>query len=203
MDEATRAHLFEPFFTTKERGKGTGLGLSVTYGIVTQHNGWIEVSSQVGSGTRFDIYLPAHAVPAAVESKAPASPVVGGKETILLAEDEELVRDLAQRILESMGYTVLPVADGREALRLFGEQSERIQLVILDAIMPHLTGPQTYEAIRRVRDVPVLFITGYSAEMVDLSGIDKARLHVLRKPFASQDLGRMVREALDASGDES
>jgi len=198
MDETTRAHLFEPFFTTKARGKGTGLGLSVAYGIVTQHDGWIEVDSRQGKGTCFRVYLPAHATAAPPRAKDEAGPVAGGRERILLAEDEELVRELAQRILESVGYTVLTVADGAEALAVFADQGERIQLVILDAIMPRMTGLQVLEAIRQVRDVPVLFITGYSADMAGLPGDATMGLHVLRKPFTSQDLVRMVREVLEA-----
>lgn len=196
MDQATLEHIFEPFFTTKELGKGSGLGLAVAYGVVHQHNGWIDVQSEVGRGARFDIYLPVHASYGPPES-APAPAVARGEhETILLAEDEELVREWVQTVLERLRYEVRVARDGQEALDLFSANPQGIDLVILDVVMPHLSGHQAYEAMTRLRsDLPALFITGYNADMIGTQfGATGVRL--LHKPFTMGELGRMVKEAL-------
>ncbi len=200
MDEATQAHLFEPFFTTKEVGKGTGLGLAMVYGIVKQHEGLIEVQSQVGQGTRFDIYLPVYPAPVPERSEAQPASVPGRRETILVAEDEETVREFAQTVLEGLGYTVLLARDGLQAMKMFTANQEGIDLVILDAVMPKLSGQKAYEAMSAVRpDLPVLFITGWAAEMAALSAALSPGLPVLQKPFTVEQLGRKVREALDTA----
>lgn len=197
MDAETRERLFEPFFTTKEVGKGTGLGLSVVYGIVSQHDGWIEVYSQPGQGARFEIYLPAQGAALTGKAYAAVPGMEGGHETILLAEDELAVQELARDILEKLGYTVLLAANGAEAVELFRANKERIDLVILDAVMPRLSGPRAYEEMTKLRPhVPVLFITGYSAEMARLPRMARTGLHLLHKPFAVTELGRKVRETL-------
>jgi CheY-like chemotaxis protein len=200
MDETVRSHLFEPFFTTKEVGKGTGLGLAVVYGIVKQHNGWIEVYSRPGQGARFDLYLPVQQVvaPELLEVKPAPARAAGGSETILLAEDEEPVRALVCAALENLGYTVLACANGQEAVDTFAADAERIDLLILDAVMPKLSGQAAYEAISALRpDVPVLFISGYSEELGSSAFALKPDLHLLYKPFAVAELGRKVREVLD------
>lgn len=198
MDAATLGHIFEPFFTTKDQGKGTGLGLAAVYGIVRQHDGWIDVASKPGEGTRFDVYWPVCTTPSAqpetsiVQSTTPAP----GHETLLLAEDEVLVRELAQSLLQRLGYEVVVAQDGQEALDLFTQQPDRFDLVILDAVMPHLGGPKAYEAMNALRPgLPVLFITGYNPEMIGPSPANGMRLHVLQKPFALSDLAQRVREA--------
>jgi CheY-like chemotaxis protein len=196
MDAATMQHLFEPFFTTKEVGKGSGLGLAVVYGIIRQHNGWIDVHSQPGHGTRFDIYLPVRE-PGAQEGPAPRSrSVLGMQETILVAEDEDGVRELVCGVLQSLGYRVVAASDGREALRLFEADPQGFDLALLDAVMPQLTGVKAYAAMAGIRpNLPVLFVSGYSAEMV---GVPPAgpRLRLLQKPFAGTELARAVREIL-------
>ncbi|MBM4432103.1 MAG: response regulator, partial [Chloroflexi bacterium] len=149
MDEATLKRLFEPFFTTKQRGEGTGLGLSVVYGIVRQHDGWIDVHSEPGRGTRFSIFLPVHNSPQADGTPAITdNDLPRGVETILLAEDEESVRTLAQRVLEGLGYTVLVARDGQEAVDTFAANQERVDLLILDGVMPRLSGQKAHQAIQ-------------------------------------------------------
>ncbi|MGQ9494302.1 MAG: GAF domain-containing protein [Anaerolineae bacterium] len=205
MDKTVLSRLFEPFFTTKEPGKGSGLGLSVVYGIVKQHEGFIEVESSPGQGAKFSIYLPIYqaqgqAIPKEVIS---SKRLPRGDETILIAEDEQPVRELAQQMLETLGYTVLTASDGAEAVELFTANAERIDLVILDAVMPRLSGHKAYEAISALRpNLPVLFITGYSAEMVHMPSAMLATLPVLQKPFAMADLGRKVRKVLDEKSEK-
>ena len=206
MDQATQERLFEPFFTTKEVGEGTGLGLAVVHGIVRQHGGWIEVESEVGQGTTFDAYFPVHRVEVVKtdeESAAEREPqeVPGGTETILLAEDEQDVREYAQRVLEHLGYKVLVAGDGEEALEVFKAHSREVRLVILDLVMPRLSGRKVYEAIRGLgAEVPGLFITGYSAELMGFQPDAEGGLALLEKPFSMVELGWKVREMLDAGG---
>ena len=205
MDQATREHIFEPFFTTKEVGEGTGLGLAVVHGIVRQHGGWIEVESEVGQGTTFDAYYPVHRVEVVKigeESAADraAQSVPGGTETILLAEDEQDVREYAQRVLEILGYKILAAGDGEEALEVFEGHAHEVRLVILDLVMPKLSGQKVYAAIRDLgAEVPGLFITGYSAEMMGFRPDAEGGLALLEKPFSMVELGRKVREMLDAA----
>jgi two-component system cell cycle sensor histidine kinase/response regulator CckA len=202
MDDSTLKRLFEPFFTTKEVGKGTGLGLPVVYGIVKQHDGWIDVNSSPGKGPRFDIYLPVcGSAPQASrpqEEEAPA--VVGGHETILLAEDQPGVREFGRRVLEELGYTVLLACDGAEAVKLFASRHPRVNLVILDAVMPKASGRKAWESMRALDgDTPVLYITGYSEELSGLSAEAQGGVRVLRKPFGAVELGLTVRGILDSA----
>lgn len=199
MDEATQKRIFEPFFTTKEVGKGTGLGLAMVYGVVKQHSGWIDLYSQVGKGTRFDVYLPVHKEEApGGESRSSITGVPSGTEVILLAEDELDVRDFTQRVLEGLGYTVLLAVDGEDAVNVFAANQERVRLVILDVVMPKLSGPQAYEEISRLRaDVPLLYISGYSQSMANLALGENIGLSALQKPFTVQELADHVRRMLD------
>lgn len=200
MDKATQRHLFEPFFTTKEVGKGTGLGLAMVYGVVKQHDGWIVAESELGVGTRFDVYLPVLkglAPERTVETEAGFVPT--GHETILLAEDEADVRDYSRRALEQLGYDVLVAEDGEEAIEVFRANRDRIQLVVLDVVMPRCSGPKAHRAICELgRTVPALFITGYGAEMAGLSVGAEGGSGRLQKPFTIEQLGQRVRELLDA-----
>jgi PAS domain S-box-containing protein len=200
MDEATRSRIFEPFFTTKPIGKGTGLGLSMVFGIVKQHDGLVEVYSEPGRGTAFKIYLPADGKAVAEETHEALPPVRGGSETILVAEDEGALRDLARSILEDLGYTVMLARDGLEAVEVFAENSGRINLLILDLVMPRLGGREAFEVIRSSGgEVPAIFMTGYSAEMVGGWYAEEAGTPLLQKPYTVEAFGRKVREILDDS----
>lgn len=204
MDATTRERIFEPFFTTKEVGKGTGLGLAMVYGIVKQHEGFIEVYSEVGHGTVFKIYLPVDDNAVAEEIQEVQPTLRGGGETILVAEDEDALRRLAQDLLEGLGYTVLLAKDGAEAVEMFTTHREQIELVILDMVMPRLGGYEAYERMRAVGgDVPLIFMTGYSQEIVQSKGVNQYRAIedlnavLIQKPYSVEMLGRKVRETLD------
>ncbi|MFH2000540.1 MAG: ATP-binding protein, partial [Planctomycetota bacterium] len=199
MDEKSLSHIFEPFFTTKEKGKGTGLGLSMAYGIIKQHNGTIQAYSEPGKGTAIKIYLPIVERRAVdVGSKITTLPA-GGTETILLAEDEEMVRDLAARILEKAGYRVLQACDGEEALRLFKAHIHAIHLVLLDVVMPKMGGRSVMEAIRSIKpDIRVLFMSGYSANAVHTGFVMDKGMQLIMKPYDSVALLSKVREVIDA-----
>ena len=201
MDAAVRERIFEPFFTTKGIEKGTGLGLATVYGIVKQHGGFILVNSEPGHGSAFHIFLPVSETAATV-GNCPTFvtdlPIRGGTETILLAEDHEGVREMAQVTLESLGYRILIAHDGVEAVEMFSAHRDSIALVLLDVIMPRRSGPEVYEAIQAVkRGVAVLFVTGYSNETAALTEMVERGIPVLRKPYSPGALSRRVREALD------
>ncbi|MFZ3214617.1 MAG: response regulator [Candidatus Acidiferrales bacterium] len=199
MDAATLDRIFEPFFTTKEMGKGTGLGLATVYGIVSQHSGFLHVYSEVNVGTTFRIYLPAapaaQKTPVRVEDSQPAR---GGPETILIAEDHEGLRELARETLANLGYDIVLACDGEEAVRQFQAHRERIDLLLLDVVMPKMNGPEAYAHIcAEKQDVPVIFATGYSPEIALLHNVQEKGLSVLQKPYVPRDLARRVREILD------
>ena len=190
--------VFEPFFTTKEVGKGTGLGLSTVYGIVKQSGGFIFADSKVGEGTRFTIYLPVHQVEEEKESRRAAKPAEGelwGTGTILLVEDEPMVRTVAERALTRHGYKVLTANNGEEALEIVGQGGE-IALLISDVVMPVMDGPTMVREARKTRpDLPILFMSGYAEEQLRKS-IDIANVAFLPKPFSVQELAEAVRKAL-------
>ena len=195
MDEATSNHIFEPFFTTKEAGKGTGLGLSTVYGIVKQHDGCITVSSEKNIGTTFRIYLPLAAWERA-EKQAPIQ-AVGGTETLLLAEDDEAVRELMTTVLSEHGYTVIKAVDGDEAVALFNTHHP-IDLLILDSVMPRKNGRQAYDDISSVRPgIKVIFTSGYTKDVVLDKGIEEKQFDFIAKPVSIETLLRTVREVLD------
>jgi CheY-like chemotaxis protein len=199
MDKATIDRIFEPFFTTKEMGKGTGLGLATVYGIVKQHGGLIHVYSELSRGSTFSVYLPkATGEFQAIETKAQTTPVRGGTETILVAEDHEGNREIATAILENLGYTVLCVSDGEKAVKVFESNSERIALVLLDVLMPKLAGPDALAMMRKLKPgLPALFTTGYSTELTHLELLTRQGAEILQKPYSSASLGRRVRQILD------
>ncbi len=204
MDAATREHIFEPFFTTKEMGKGTGLGLATVYGVVKQHGGIVHVYSEPGRGSTFHIYLPVSSGVPEKESrkeKPSAEPVRGGTETILVAEDHDGVREVARATLERLGYAVMLAADGEQALQMFQEHPDDIALAVLDVVLPKLGGQEVYARMCAAKpDVPVLFTTGYSAEIATVSAMLEKGIAVLQKPYTSSHLGRKVREMLDRKG---
>jgi len=199
MDAATLDRIFEPFFTTKELGKGTGLGLATVYGIVSQHGGFLHVYSEVNVGTTFRVYLPVtparETTPVNVED---SRPVRGGHETILIAEDHEGLRELARETLANLGYAIVLACDGEEAIRVFHANRDRIDLLILDVVLPKVNGPEAYNRIcADKKDVPVIFATGYSPEMTLLDHAQEKGLTILQKPYVPRDLARRVRENLD------
>ncbi len=201
MTASVRERIFEPFFTTKGIGKGTGLGLATVYGIVKQHNGFIQVISEPGKGSTFRVFLPVseNATPSENQvSFIEGQPALGGNETILIAEDHEGVREMARATLESLGYRILLARDGEESLEVFSAHRNSIGLILMDVIMPRRSGPETYEAINAINsDVPVVFATGYSNETAALTEIVDRGMAVLQKPYSPRVLGRRVREALD------
>jgi len=199
MTSETQAHIFEPFFTTKEKGKGTGLGLATVYGVVKQSDGYIQVHSEVGAGTTFKIYLPLVDQPADPEQKRPDSKPQRGGETILLVEDEDMLRKLTRNVLELLGYTVLEAADGKLACEISQRESRRIDLLLTDVVMPGMNGPAL--AARLTADRPaltVLYTSGYTGQAVG-HGVVPERSHFIAKPFTREDLARKVREALSGA----
>jgi two-component system, cell cycle sensor histidine kinase and response regulator CckA len=198
MDATTMERIFEPFFTTKEIGKGTGLGLATVMGIVKQHGGLLDVYSEPGKGTAFRVYLPAIDGVAEPPHQMNDAPVRGGTETILVAEDHDGMREMAQQILESLGYQLLLARDGKEAVDLFGAHRNSISLVLLDVIMPKLDGIDTYEQMCKAKpSVPVIFTSGYSDHGPMLASLTQKGATILQKPYGSKVLARRVRELLD------
>ena len=206
MEPAVLDHLFEPFFTTKERGKGTGLGLSTVYSIVHQSGGHIEVASQVGKGTLFRIYLPAHfaadsgAADDGDDEAGHGARALGGSETILLAEDEPAVRRLLADCLRAQGYSVVEAGDGAEALATASQCGRRIDLLLADLVMPKMGGAELAGRLAdRIPGLKVVYMSGYADRSAALSGdgTPAPGAAFLQKPFATDVLVRKVREALD------
>ena len=200
MDKATRKKVFEPFFTTKELGKGTGLGLAMVYGIITQHNGFVDLTSEPGHGTSFVIFLPivesenvGHSVEngAGVESWA-------GTETILVIEDDAALLAFMHKMLTKLGYRVIVAVDGQDGIDMFRHNAAAIQLVITDMVMPRKSGRQVYDEIRRIKpDIRVLFSSGYSANVIPQLGGLGENAEFLSKPVQPTVLLKKVREMLD------
>jgi PAS domain S-box-containing protein len=197
MDEKTMARIFEPFYTTKEMGRGTGLGLASVYGIVKGHKGVINVYSQVGHGTTFNIYLPASKRAEKRPYQLPEE-LVRGDETILLVDDEEIILNVGKEILETLGYTVMTASGGREAIDVYRERKEEIDLVILDMIMPDLEGGKTFDALKVVdADVSVILSSGYSLNSEAESIMQRGCAAFMQKPFNVYVLSRTIREAIE------
>ncbi|HOZ45291.1 MAG TPA: PAS domain S-box protein [Candidatus Hydrogenedentes bacterium] len=201
MDEKTVARVFDPFFTTKEVGKGTGLGLAMTYGLIAQHHGAIEVMSQPGHGTEFRVFLPRveHPDESEIDKEERPKPK-GGSETILLAEDEEMVRRMTERILTGAGYRVIASSDGEEAIAVFDAHRDEVALAILDVVMPKKSGRHVHNHIKSVAPhVPILFCSGYSDNAVHTQFILDSGIEFIPKPFRPNALLDRVRLILDAS----
>jgi two-component system cell cycle sensor histidine kinase/response regulator CckA len=205
MDTETQAHIFEPFFTTKEAGKGTGLGLSTVYGIVAQSGGHLEVESQPGRGTTFHIYLPR--ITSASETMAPAKEVSApalGSETVLLVEDEDILRGVISKFLRIFGYTVLEARHGGEALLLCERHPGTIHLLLTDVVMPQMSGRELADRLASLRpEMKIMFMSGYTADEIGNHGGPEFSGPLLSKPFKPKVLARMVRELLDRDSEDS
>jgi PAS domain S-box-containing protein len=199
MDGMTQARIFEPFFTTKEMGKGTGLGLSMVYGIVKQHDGYIAVSSAPGIGTTFEIYFPLVRSLVQETETARTSDALGGNETVLVAEDDDSVRELTMTILAEAGYKVIGASDGEQALAKFIENESSIRLLVFDVIMPKMNGKDTFEEIKKFRpDIKILFMSGYAADIFEEKNISDHDLNMVAKPISPTEFLKKVRETLDS-----
>ena len=205
MDAETQTHLFEPFFTTKRDGKGTGLGMATVYGIVQQCGAHITVESAVGQGTTIRIFFPRFLGEALQPASAPAPAVgaptadggAGAKETILLVEDEDIVRGLAKHALERQGYKVLEAASGARALEIASSRTAVIDLVVTDVVMPHMSGPDLAKRLAEiVPDARILYISGYTEGQALDVGLAKSRAPLLAKPFTPTQLVERVQEVL-------
>ena len=199
MDEWTRERIFDPFFTTKEMGRGTGLGLATVYGIIRGHQGFIKVHSEKGVGTIFMIYLPASETRLEKEEKIrPSQELKKGGETILLIDDEEVVLIVTRRMLRMLGYSVITVSSGPEALEVYRSRRDEIALVILDLIMPGMGGREVFERLKRINaGVRVILSSGYSVEGQAQDVIDQGAMAFIQKPFSANNLSEKIREVLD------
>ncbi len=200
MDQDTLQSVFEPFFTTKPAGQGTGLGLSTVYGIVKQNGGAVSVASAPGEGTTFRIYLPCAAVDDYAGPSESGATTTRGRESILLVEDEEPLLELTSEVLEGLGYTVYPAATPTQALWLARQHGENLQLLLTDVVMPEMNGREMWQKLQEVcPDLPCLFMSGYTADVIADRGIIEDGVHFIGKPFTEQALAAAVRAALESS----
>jgi PAS domain S-box-containing protein len=203
MDEQTKQKIFEPFFTTKEPGKGTGLGLALVYGTVKKHEGFINVYSESGRGTTFNIYLPLVDLPMGkveglINLDVPL--VARGSETILIADDDEMLRNLTTTILTDVGYSVITASDGMDAVRKFTEHKGSIRLVVLDVIMPKKNGKEAYEEIAALApDVNVIFMSGYTEGLIDKMELGRKSMNFMLKPISPVEFLLKIRTVLDSN----
>jgi CheY-like chemotaxis protein len=199
MDEETRKKIFDPFFTTKETGKGTGLGLSIVYGIISQNKGHISVYSEKGKGTTFRIFLPLIASENKSESNSSnETSIKGGSETILLAEDNETLREINSKVLKSYGYTVISAEDGEEAITEFRKNKDIIDLIILDIIMPKKNGREVFDEAKQLKpEIKVLFTSGYPADLIAKQGVLEQGINFIAKPSPTNKILIKIREILD------
>lgn len=198
MDKSIQERIFDPFFTTKGRGRGTGLGLSSAYGIIANHNGFIEVDSEVGAGSVFTIYLPAS--DEAVESRESESTddILMGKETVLLVDDEEVVLEVGQALLDALGYTVIPARSGRDAVETYRKEGNAVDIVILDLIMPDMSGAQVYNELKNMNpDIKVMLSSGYSRDGQAEEILQRGCQGFIQKPFTINLLSQTLRRILD------
>jgi CheY-like chemotaxis protein len=198
MTEEVKQHIFEPFFTTKDPGKGTGLGLATCYGIVKQSGGHLWFYSEPGYGTSFKVYLPRDPSEVSV-AVVNSTRLVGGTETILVAEDEDIVRDFAMRKLRDSGYNVLEASDGVEALAKARAYEGKIDLLLTDVVMPHMGGKALADRLSEERQgIKILYTSGYTDQAIIHSGSLDEGVTFMQKPYTSSSLTRKVRETLDA-----
>jgi CheY-like chemotaxis protein len=198
IDEETQRRIFEPFFTTKEMGRGTGLGLASAYGIIQNHGGVIDVDSKEGKGTTFNIYLPASAKKIPKEEDRPTT-VLRGTESVLLVDDEDMIIDVGQEILEEMGYKVFLARSGKEAVETYAKNKHKIDMVILDMIMPDMGGGEAYDRMKEVDpNVKVLLSSGYSIEGQASDILARGCNGFIQKPFSVKQLSHTIRQVLDS-----
>jgi PAS domain S-box-containing protein len=199
MDDETRIRIFEPFFTTKGVGKGTGLGMAIVHGIVSQHNGFVYVYSELGRGTVFKIFIPLiEAEKMTAMANLDVEPPVGGMETLLVVEDDVSVRKVVEDVLTNYGYNIITAEDGQDAVEQFAVNGSRVQLILMDMVMPRKSGLEAYQEIKRLRnDVRVLFMSGYTADFIKSRGELDSSADLLMKPANPSELLRKVREMLD------
>ncbi|MCL4538667.1 MAG: ATP-binding protein [Bacteroidetes bacterium] len=199
IDRASSDRIFEPFYTTKKPGLGTGLGLAMVYGIVKSHGGHITVRSELGEGTEFKVYLPAHQVETELDVATSAQFSALGDGTILLVDDEELVRSLGERILGKRGYRILTADNGLEALEIYRQRRDEISLVILDLIMPIMDGKQCLDEILKINPLAkVLIASGYSPDGATKEILEGRAKGLVNKPYDIMQMVRSVRDALDS-----
>ena len=199
MDESVKSRIFEPFFTTKERGRGTGLGLASAYGIIKNHGGFIHVDSEKDFGTSFMIYLPA-SEKYVQDELGTKDEIMKGQEAVLLIDDEEMILDVGSRMLESLGYKVMPAPGGRQGLLIYEQNMDKIDLVVLDIIMPDFGGKETFDTLRRINPaVRVLLSSGYSLDGQAKEIMQSGCKGFIQKPFSMAELSKKIREILDSA----
>ncbi|MCK4389266.1 MAG: GAF domain-containing protein [Desulfobacterales bacterium] len=197
MDEATRERIFEPFFTTKEKGRGTGLGLASVYGIIKNHGGIINVDSKNGEGTTFNIYLAASEKEVIKEKELPEE-LLKGTETVLLVDDEDMIIDVGKDVLKTLGYKVLPARGGKEAIEIYEKSKDKIDMVILDMIMPEMGGREVYDHLKEINpDIKVLLSSGYSANVPVMEILERGCDGFIQKPFNMKQLSQKLRDVLE------
>ncbi len=197
MDEATRERIFEPFFTTKEKGRGTGLGLASVYGIIKNHGGIINVDSKNGEGTTFNIYLAASEKEVIKEKELPEE-LLKGTETVLLVDDEDMIIDVGKDVLKTLGYKVLPARGGKEAIEIYEKSKDKIDMVILDMIMPEMGGREVYDHLKEINpDIKVLLSSGYSANVPVMEILERGCNGFIQKPFNMKQLSQKLRDVLE------
>ena len=197
MEEEIRQRIFDPFFTTKEMGRGTGLGLASAYGIIKNHGGIINVYSEKGEGTTFNIYLPASTSEARGQRLEISEDIRHGDETILLVDDEEMVIDVGEQMLKALGYKIMIAGSGKEAIDVYRENQDKIHMVILDMIMPDIGGGDTFDSLKEINpDAKVLLSSGYSINGQAQEILDRGCNGFVQKPFSIADISKKIRETL-------
>ncbi|GAG11932.1 unnamed protein product, partial [marine sediment metagenome] len=198
MDKKTLERIFDPFFTTKGLAKGTGLGLASVYGIIKAHGGYIDVESKKGQGTTFEIYLPATEKEVIKEKELPVE-LIKGEETVLLVDDEDMIIDVGEQMLKTLGYNVLTAGSGKEAIELYKKNRDKIDMVLLDMIMPGVGGGETYDRMKEINPrVKVLLSSGYTIDGQATEILERGCNGFIQKPFNMKRLSQGIREILDS-----